>query len=48
VDKREILYAICDFRNHAAFDSKPPIIPDNYQAWIELLKDEISKLKEIK
>lgn len=47
-DKREMLDAIRDFRNHAAFASKPPILPDNYQEWIELLKSEISKLKKSK
>lgn len=48
VDKRDMLDAIRNFRNHSAFDSKPPILPDNYKEWIELLKNEISKLKESK
>ena len=44
-EKRNMLYAIRDFRNHWAFDSNRPKLPDNYQEWIDLLKAEISYLK---
>ena len=47
-EKREMLLAIRDFRNHYAFDSHPPKCPDNYQEWIDFLKSEISKLKKSK
>jgi hypothetical protein len=51
VDKRDMLDAIRDFRNrwaHATPVHPAPKLPDNYQEWIELLKNEIAKLKEIK
>ena len=50
-DKRDMLDAIRDFRNrwaHATPVHPSPKLPDNYKEWIELLKNEISKLKECK
>ncbi len=50
-DKRDMLDAIRDFRNrwaHATSVHPAPKLPDNYKEWIELLKNEISKLKESK
>ena len=40
-----MLFDIRDFRNHCAFDSQQPQLPDNYQEWIDFLKTEIANLK---
>jgi hypothetical protein len=43
-DKRDMLCAIREFRNHSTHSALQPQLPDNYQEWIELLTNEISKL----
>ena len=44
-EKNKTLNDIRDFRNQVAFSTKQPVIPSNYQEWIDFLKDEIKSLK---